>query len=210
MTDKRKYRVIIADDHPLLTAGLKLMIDEWEEFEVTGTCNNGLEACALCNESAPDLVIMDMFMPEVSGAEAIRLIKRQHPDVKILALTTFDDDETIKGALAAGCDGFLLKAIEPDLLRNSLLSILEGVGIFDEAATRTLRETAENGEKVDFSEREIALLRLIADGLTNAEIAEKLELRIGTVKNLVSLLLSKTNAASRSKLVAYAVKTRII
>lgn len=210
MNGQKKYKIVIADDHPLLTAGLKLMIDEWEEFQVVGTCKNGLEACEMHREYNPDLVILDIYMPEMSGTEAIKMIKCENADTKILALTTFDDDETIKTVVDAGCDGFLLKAIGPDTLKSSLLSILEGFNIFDEVVMKKFLEKKEENSEVQFSQREKDMLVMISEGLTNAEIADKLGLRTGTVKNLVSLLLNKTNTVSRSKLAVYATKNLFV
>lgn len=118
-----KVRVMLADDHPLLTMGLDLAISQWDEFEVVGVAHDGEEAFEEALKLEPDLVIMDMKMPGASGAEAIARIKGSLPRTRILALTTFDDEETVAQALEAGCDGFLLKAISQDKLRASLLSV---------------------------------------------------------------------------------------
>jgi DNA-binding NarL/FixJ family response regulator len=206
----KKYRTIIADDHHLLTEGLKMLIGEWDEFDVVKTCANGRETCEACAALSPDLVIMDMSMPEMDGASAIQKIKKQNKKIKILALTTFDDSATVKNAITAGCDGFLLKAVEPEILKNSLLSMMNGIDVFDENAAGQLRDMAGRRETPQFSERDREMLRMIREGKTNHEIAEKLGLRTGTVKNLITFLLSKTNSVSRSGLAAYAVEHRII
>ncbi len=113
---QKKIRVLIADDHPLLTAGLEMTIGSWEEFEVAGTARDGEEAVSLSEAVHPDIVIMDMKMPNLSGCEAIARIKDRQPEVKVLALTTFDDRETVSRAMDAGCDGFLLKVIGSEKL----------------------------------------------------------------------------------------------
>jgi DNA-binding NarL/FixJ family response regulator len=153
---------------------------------------------------------MDMSMPEMNGAEAIKLIKRQDARIKILALTTFDDSETVKNAMAAGCDGFILKAVAPGILKKAIFSIMDGISVFDESVVRKLREMAGNTEASRFTEREKIMLKMIGDGKTNHDIAERLGLSAGTVKNLITLLLNKTNTVSRSKLAAYAVENKII
>lgn len=205
-----QIRILIADDHPLLTTGLKMTLEQWEEFEVVGIAANGLEAVALCEKSKPHIVIMDMQMPKMSGSEAIERIKRDIPGVRILAFTTFDDSETVSRAMAAGCDGFLLKVIAPEKLRASLLSIAGGINVYDEEAMSRLRQSMRTKSDIEFSERELTVLRFVCEGMTNAEIADKMSLRSGTVKNMVSLLLSKTNCVSRSQLARYATENHLI
>ena len=201
-----KIRIVVADDHPLLTAGLKMTLEQWDEFEVAGIAADGLEAVELCRKESPHIVIMDMQMPKISGSEAIVRIKEIDPKIRVLAFTTFDDTETVSRAMAAGCDGFLLKVIPPEKLRASLLSIAGGISVYDENAMARLRQSMKEKSELDFSERELAVLRYVCSGLTNAEIAGKMSLRSGTVKNMISLLLSKTSCVSRSQLVRYAVE----
>jgi len=201
-----KIRIVVADDHPLLTAGLKMTLEQWDEFEVAGIAADGLEAVELCRKESPHIVIMDMQMPKLSGSEALVRIKAFDPKIRVLAFTTFDDAETVSRAMAAGCDGFLLKVIPPEKLRASLLSIAGGISVYDETAMARLRQSMKEKPELDFSDRELAVLRYVCSGLTNAEIADKMSLRSGTIKNMISLLLSKTNCVSRSQLVRYAVE----
>ena len=205
-----KIKILIADDHQILTAGLKMEIGLWEEFEAVGIASNGSEAVKLCAEQGPDIVLMDMQMPVMSGAEAAAEIKKAHPEVRIIALTTFDDDETVSEALRAGCDGFLLKIISPDQMRSSLHALMDGVGVFDQEAMERLRrrETARAGS--EFSQRELEKLRYICEGYSNKEIADKLSLQPGTVKNLVSIMLNKTFCVSRTTLARYALDNRLV
>lgn len=205
-----KIKVVLADDHPLLTAGLKMSINGWEEFEVVGIASNGIEVVELCERLLPDLIIMDMQMPLLSGPEAIKRIKVRFPTIRIMALTTFDDAETVSHAMEAGCDGFLLKVIAPDKLKASLLSVAGGINVYDESVMTQMKRNIRSKTEVDFSGREIEILRLVCQGLTNAEIAGKLSLRPGTVKNLISLLLSKSCCISRAQLVKYATENRLI
>lgn len=206
----KRIRVLLADDHPLLTEGLKLTISEWEEFEVVGITANGLDAVELSRKVSPDLVIIDMQMPGLSGPEAVLQIRADHPDVRVLALTTFDDADTVSRAMDSGCNGFLLKVIEPEKLKASLLSIAGGMNVFDEDAIRQLKNNLRDKAQLDFNQREIEVLRYVCRGMTNAEIAKEMGLRPGTVKNMVSLLLSKTCCISRAQLVKYATEKGLV
>ena len=203
-----KIRVLVADDHPLMTEGLRLTINGWEEFEAIGTATDGVEAVELSRTMKPDIVILDMQMPKLSGPEVIRRIKAEMPEMLVVALTTFDDMETARLAIEAGCNGFLLKVIEPDKLRASLLSIAGGLNVYDKDVMAHLRESKARNPEAVFSQREIEMLRFVCQGMTNAEIAAQLNLRPGTVKNMVSLLLSKTGCVSRAQLARFAIDNR--
>ena len=205
-----KIKVLIVDDHPLLTMGLRMTIEKWDEFDVTGTAENGKEAILLCRELKPDLIIMDMQMPIMSGPEAIRNIKEKHPGIRILALTAFDDAKTISDAFEAGCEGFLLKMTSPEKMREVMKSIVSGIHVYDDSVIKTYKASLLAKKGPDFTDRELEILRYLSQGLTNAEIAAKVHLRTGTVKNLVSMLLSKTNSISRAKLVNYAMERHLI
>ena len=200
----KKIRIVLADDHPIMTAGLKLTISSWEEFEVIGIASDGEKAVEMSVKLLPDLVITDMQMPKLSGAEIIKRLKEKIPGIRILAFTTFSDAETVSRAVKAGCDGFLLKVIEPEKLRASLLSIASGLNVYDEDVIKQMKKGLKEEPGVVFSKREQEIIRYICQGMTNAEIADKLHLRPGTVKNIVSLLLSKCGCISRAQLVKYA------
>ncbi len=210
---KEKIRVILADDHKLLLSGLNMQIASWEEFEVIAMCVNGKETVEACDNDPPDIVLMDMQMPVLSGFEATGIIKEKHPEIKIVALTTFDDHETVEAALNAGCDGFLLKVSDPGQLRSALHSVMDGVSVMDAEAMKHFRQK-ENGGNAgyagDFNERELTVIKLICKGCTNKEIAQILSLQPGTVKNIVSMLLSKTFCVSRADLTRYAYKNRLV
>ena len=206
----KKIKILIADDHPLLTDGLKLAISEWEDFELTDIASNGREAVELCEKETPDIVLIDMQMPVLSGADAAKIIKDKFPGIRIVAFTTFCDAETVDKALKARCDGFLLKTIDPKQLRSSLYSVLDGMSVIDGVAMEELRKREASQICVDFSEREIETLGYICNGMSNKEIAEKLGLQPGTVKNMISLMLNKTFCVSRADLSRYAVEHRLI
>ena len=205
-----KIRVLLADDHPLMTEGLRLTISSWEEFEVIGVASDGAEAVELCRTLKPDIAILDMQMPKLSGPEVVCQIKAETPEMRVVALTTFDDAETVRRAMEAGCNGFLLKVIEPDKLKASLLSIMGGLNVYDKEVMANLKQSLTRRPEADFTQRELEMLRFICKGMTNAEIADRLNLRPGTVKNMVSLLLSKTGCISRAQLARYAVDKRLV
>ena len=206
---KEKIKVILADDHKILLSGLNMQISSWEEFEVIATCVNGKDTIEACEKSLPDIILMDMQMPVLSGAEATRILKEKHPEVKIVALTTFDDHETVENALNAGCDGFLLKVLDPEQLRSSLHSVVDGVSVMDAEAMKHLRQKEETLTAGEFNERELTVIKLVCKGYTNKEIAGVLSLQPGTVKNIVSMLLSKTFCVSRADLTRYAYKHKL-
>ena len=205
-----KIRIVLADDHPLMNAGLKLTVGAWEEFEIVGVAADGREAVELCRKLKPDLALLDMQMPELSGAEAIRLIRQELPETRVVAFTTFDDAETVSRAMDAGCHGFLLKVMEPEKLKASLLSVASGMNVFDEGALEHLRKSLITRPAPEFSSRDLEVLGYVCSGLTNAEIADRLNLRTGTVKNMISLLLSKTGCISRAQLVKYAAENGLV
>ena len=205
-----KIRVLLADDHPLMTEGLRLTISSWEEFEVVGVASDGAEAVELCRTLKPDIAILDMQMPKQSGPEAVCQIKAETPKMRVVALTTFDDAETVRRAMEAGCNGFLLKVIESDKLRASLLSVMGGLNVYDQEVMANLKQSLTRKPEADFSQRELEMLRFVCQGMTNAEIADRLNLRPGTVKNMVSLLLSKTGCISRAQLARYAVEKHLV
>ena len=204
-----RIRVLLADDHPIMTEGLKLTISAWSEFEVVGVAADGQRAVEMCQSLSPDLVILDMQMPRLSGPEAIEQIRREHPSIMTVALTTFDDADTVARAMEAGCNGFLLKVIAPEKLRASLLSIAGGMNVYDDEAMSHLKMNLSQRPEVDFTPRELEMLGYVSRGMTNAEIADRLNLRPGTVKNMISLLLNKTGCISRAQLARYAADNRL-
>ena len=135
--------------------------------------------------------------------------KAETPDMRVVALTTFDDAETVRRAMEAGCNGFLLKVIAPEKLRSSLLSIAGGMNVYDDEAMSHLKMNLSQRPEVDFTPRELEMLGYVSRGMTNAEIADMLNLRPGTVKNMISLLLNKTGCISRAQLARYAADNRL-
>lgn len=216
----KKIKVLIADDIMILRQGLKAVLEQDEQIEVVALAENGKEAWEKCRVYEPDVVLMDMRMPEYDGAYGIQAIKEKFSHIRVLVLTTFDDEETINKALESGADGYILKEMEDGKVIASVKSVYAGMSIFGEEVYRTMREQMRKGqekaseassvsineEELKFTDRERDILRLVAQGYDNKEIAADLYLAEGTVRNQISRLLDKLTLKDRTQLAVYAVK----
>lgn len=212
-----KIKVIIADDMKILRQGLKAILAQDDAIEVVATAENGKMAYELCKSYLPDVVLMDMRMPDYDGAYGIRAIKKELEDVKVLVLTTFDDDETIEKAMKSGADGYILKEMEDEKVIAAVKSVHSGIAVFGDGVFASLRKqlkladekresAREFSMEIGFSPRELDIIKLVAKGYDNKEIADELFLAEGTVRNQVSKLLEKTELKDRTQLAVYAVK----
>lgn len=211
-----KIKVLIADDIMILRQGLKAVLEQDPDLSVVALAENGKEAFEKCKVFRPDVVMMDMRMPDYDGAYGIRVIKEQCPEIKALVLTTFDDEETIEKAVSSGADGYILKEMEDAKVIASVKSVYAGMSIFgggvyqvmkkrmDAAASKvSAGDTAQQG---DLTARELDVVKLVAQGYDNKEIAAELYLAEGTVRNQLSKILEKLNLKDRTQLAVYAVK----
>lgn len=211
-----KIKVLIADDIMILRQGLKAVLEQDEELTVIALAENGKEAFEKCRVYQPDVVLMDMRMPEYDGAYGIAAIKEALPEVRILVLTTFDDEETIAKAIQSGADGYILKEMEDEKVIASVKGIYAGMSIFGGGVYSRMRsrmeESVQTGMRsvpelhIHFSHRERSVLKLVAQGYDNREIAQTLCLAEGTIRNQVSRLLEKLSLKDRTQLAVYAVK----
>lgn len=210
-------KVLIADDIMILRQGLKAVLEQDAAIEVVALAENGKEAFDKCKVYSPDVVLMDMRMPDYDGAYGIRAIKENLPNVKVLVLTTFDDEETIDKALASGADGYILKEMEDEKVIASVKSVYAGMSIFGDGVYRVMRNRMEqtstmqekqeqSEESQHFTEREKDIIKLVAQGYDNKEIATNLFLAEGTVRNNISRVLEKLSLKDRTQLAVYAVK----
>lgn len=199
-------RVIICDDQAIIRDGLEMLLNLEPDIEVVGLAQDGAEAVELAAQKAPDLILMDLKMPGVNGVEATRQIRTRHPDILVLVLTTYDDDEWLFDAIRAGASGYLLK----DTPREQVISAIKGTAagksyIDPSVAGKLLQQISSDqvhpptGITDKLTEREADVLRLLARGLNNADIADQLYLSEGTVRNHVSAILAKLGVSDRTQ-----------
>ncbi len=203
-----KIKVVIADDSDFVRDGMKIILDVDDDFEVLGCAANGREAVRLAKETYPDVILMDIQMPEMDGIEATKLIVEQDLG-KVLILTTFDDDQLVQKALQNGAKGYLIKNHTPEHLKQMIKSVYQGTGVMEEKMLESLAKGAgakELGGGFDasgYSERELEIIKAVADGLSNKEIAARLYISEGTVKNYITTILSRENLSHRTALAVY-------
>ncbi|MBN1837834.1 MAG: response regulator transcription factor [Spirochaetales bacterium] len=192
-------RVLVVDDDPLVSHSLKVLLSREEGIQVTGTAVDGTRAIALCEKSLPDAVLMDIRMPGMDGIEATRHIKARWPQVRVMILTTFQDDESIQRALQAGADGYLLKSTPSSGMAERLLALASGSAVVDPAVLKRLSEPLR-APLPGLTPREDDVAELVAQGLSNREIAEYLFISEGTARNILSVVLAKLGLRDRTQL----------
>ncbi len=207
MSQSTSIRVLIADDHAIFRQGLATIISRDPDMVVIAQAENGQQAIDLFREHQPDVTLMDLRMPEVEGVEAITAIRAEFKPARIIVLTTYDSDEDIYRGLQAGAKGYLLKETEPDELLNAIRAIHRGQQYIPPDVGAKLVQRLSNPV---LSERELAVLRAMAQGMSNAEIAAALSIGEGTVKSHVNRILSKLDVNDRTQAVIVAVKRGIV
>lgn len=206
-------RVLIADDHQVVRQGLRGFLKTYDDIEVVAEAENGVQAVALAEEHVPDVVLMDLMMPEMDGVEAIEKIAAISPASRIIVLTSYTEDEHLFPAMRAGAQGYLLKDVEPEDLVGAIRAAERGhATLHPSVAERLLRGAGDLGDDSleDLSKRELDVLRLIARGMSNREIADELVIAEGTVKSHVSNILSKRHLTHRTQAALYALKRRLV
>ncbi len=211
-TMNRRLRVLLVDDHEVVRLGLKALLSQYPEFEVVGEAANGYHAVAQAREKRPDVVVMDVRMPGMSGIDACREIRRILPETRIIMLTSYAEDELLVQALEAGACGYVLKRVGSANLIEALHAVARGETPIDPMMTTHLlshiapRQDKTQAEVDALTDRERLILAHIARGETNREIAQHLGLSEKTVRNYVSLLLQKLNLNNRAEAAAFAVR----
>ena len=204
-------RILITDDHAVVREGLRTLIRTEPGMEVIGEAADGVEAVQMACELKPDVILMDMVMPRMGGLEAIQKIKEQCPETQILVLTSFSDDETVFPAIKAGALGYMLKDTSPDRLLSAIRDVHQGNPSMSPDIAKKLmsdlhRKSNLPPTKEPLTDREMDVLKLIAQGMTNQEIADQLVISEGTVRTHVSNILSKLHLANRTQAALYALR----
>lgn len=209
-------RILIADDHAVVRAGLRALLERQGHFRVVAEAATGEEAVQKAQEHRPDVAVLDIRMPGVSGIEACRRIIQSVQGCRVIMLTSYAEDELLIAAIQAGASGYVLKRIGDNELVQAVERVSRGEGILDPAMTASVFTEVRKASQAqhaaafaDLTPQEMAVLALVAEGMTNRQIAVKLYLGEGTVRNYVSSVLSKIGASNRAEAAAYAVKNNI-
>ena len=214
-------KVLIADDQELIRESLKIVLSAHQDIEVVGTAEDGLEVLELLKINRPDIILMDIRMPRLDGVLCTKAVKENYPEVKVIILTTFDDDDFIFSALQYGASGYILKGISMDELYQAIVTVNSGSAmlnpdiaskvfkLFSQMAQSSSAIKVQDKDIADISKAEWRIIQQIALGLSNKEIAAKLFLSEGTVRNYLSIVLSKLNLRDRTQLAIWAVQTGV-
>lgn len=213
MQDKRLIRVMLVDDHAVVRSGLSTFLMTCDDMELVGEAASGEQAVEMCSHVNPDVVLMDLVMTGMDGATATRRIREKCPEIQVIALTSFKEQELVQGALRAGAIGYLLKDISANELANAIRAAFAGKPTLSpEAAQALIQATRFPAEKIgfDLTERELEVLALMTQGLNNNAIAERLVVSPSTAKFHVSSILSKLGSTSRTEAVAIALQNNLV
>ena len=206
----RKYRVIIADDHSLFRQGLKLILMELDDVEVIADVPNGKELVEIAGILEPDLVIMDINMPLLNGIEASKILARDHPEIKILVVSMYGEEQYYNSVIENGVKGFILKDADNSELKTAIRDILNGKTYFSQELLLRLIRNRQTPANINLTSREQEILELICQGLGTAEISAKLFLSDRTIENHKANLFAKTGCKNSLSLVIYGIKNNLV
>jgi two-component system, NarL family, response regulator LiaR len=212
ISPSQPIRVMLVDDHAMVRRGLAAFLMVFDDLQLAGEAESGEAAIQLCAEVVPDVILMDMVMPDMDGAAATRAIRQRFPQVQVLALTSYKEGDLVKNALEAGAIGYLLKDVSADDLAGAIRAAHSGRATLSPQAAQALVETANQPPLpgLDLTEREREVLALMVEGLNNTQIAGKLMVSPSTIKSHVSNILSKLGVASRTEAVTLALRSHMI
>lgn len=212
MNTSQKIKVMLVDDHNVVRSGLSTFLKAYQDMELVGAAKNGLEAIDLFRQTMPDVILMDLMMPEMDGLEATRAILAENPDIRIIAMTSFEDEELVHGVLAAGAISYLIKNVTSEELADAIRGAVSGKSTLSPEAARVLIQSTrpENRPLFDLTKREWEVLHLVVQGHSNQRIAETLVISITTVKAHISNILSKLQVSTRAEAIAFAIKNKLV
>ncbi len=212
MPPQERIRLMIVDDHDMVRSGIKVLLETFEDLDLVAEASNGNEAISLCEETQPDVVLMDLVMPKMDGVEAIRRLRQTCPNSQFVVLTSYKDEALVRDALQAGAISYLLKNVPIDTLANTIRAAYEGKSILAPEAAEVLISfvTQPPPPGHDLTEREREILSFMIKGMTNPDIAEQLVITRSTVKNHVSNILAKLNVSNRAEAIVLAVQHKLV
>lgn len=213
MTEMGKIRVMLVDDHAVVRSGLGAFLLAYEDFELVGEASSGEEALRLCETLNPDVILMDLVMPGMDGAETTGLVRQKCPQVQVIALTSFKEQDLVEGAIKAGAISYLLKDVSAEKLAEAIRAAAVGTPTLSPEAAQVLIQATRKPEQkpgFDLTEREREVLSLMAEGFNNRQIAEELVVSVSTTKFHVSSILGKLGVSSRTEAVSYALKSHLL
>jgi NarL family two-component system response regulator LiaR len=205
-------RVMLVDDHNVVRSGLATFLRAYDDLELVGEASNGAEAVDLCRRNKPDVILMDLMMPEMDGIAATRAILADYPETRVIAMTSFEEEELVQGVLAAGAISYLLKNVTSDELAAAIRAASVGRSTLSPEAAKVLVQATRPAEQpwLELTEREREVLGLVVQGQSNRQIANGMFISVATVKAHVSSILSKLQVSSRAEAIAYAIKHRLV
>jgi len=212
MNTSQTIRVMLVDDHNVVRSGLVTFLKAYDDLELVGEAKNGLEALNLCRLKKPDVILMDLMMPEMDGIAATSAILQDYPDIKIIAMTSFEEEKLVQGVLAAGAISYLLKNVSSDELASAIRAAFLGRSTLSPEAARVLVQATRPTQQPSYelTQREMEVLNLVVQGHSNQQIAEALVISLATVKAHISNILSKLQVSSRAEAIAYAIKHKLV
>lgn len=210
MSDQPKIRVMIVDDHAVVRSGLGAFLSVTPDLQMVGEAENGEEAVRRCEQLQPDVVLMDLMMPGMDGVAATRILRQKYPQVRVVALTSFQEDALVQGALQAGAIGYLMKNVSARELAAAIRSAYAGkMTLSPEAAQALVQSATQPVTDNELTEREREVLKLLVEGLNNNEIAERLVISLSTVKYHISNIFSKLGVDNRVAAVTVALQRHL-
>jgi NarL family two-component system response regulator LiaR len=212
MNEVELIRVVLVDDHPVVRDGIGLFLETCNDIECVGTADGGRKAIRLCEELKPDVVLMDIVMPDINGIVATRAIRQANPETQVIALTSFETEDSVPAMIDAGAISYLLKNVAVDEIADAIRRAHDGKGTLSPEASQALVRSVTKPKPLghDLTERELEVLGLVVKGLNNTEIGERLFISTSTVKNHVSNILAKMDAVTRSEAAALAVQHKLV